>query len=60
MSDNFNFDVSVCIYDKWQLGYADKEKGDEIKKACVIAVIHELEKFGFNPYKDEFWVNANG
>ena len=56
MSDNFKFDIMVTITDRWQLGYGQKERGDEIKKECADAVRVALEKRGFNEYREEFTV----
>ena len=38
MSDHFKFDVMVTITDRWELGFGQKERGDEIKQACADAV----------------------
>lgn len=59
MSDNFNFNIAVSILDRWQLGCGtggQKERGDEIKQACVMAVKKALEEKGFREYRKEFEV----
>ena len=56
MSDNFKFDIMVTITDRWQLGYGQKERGDEIKKECADAVKDILEQRGFCEYREEFTV----
>jgi len=59
MSDHFNFDISVSINDRCELGYEQKERGNEIKQECVNAVKKVLEeKFYFREYREEFWVSA--
>jgi len=59
MSDHFNFDISVSINDRCELGYEQKERGNEIKQECVNAVKKVLEeKFCFREYREEFWVSA--
>ena len=58
MTDNFDFDIHVTINDRWQLGYGQKERGDEIKQRCVYAVKNILEEHGFKEYREDFWVSA--
>ena len=56
MSDHFKFDIMVSITDRWELGYGQKERGDEIKKECADAVRDILEQRGFCEYREEFTV----
>jgi len=56
MSDHFKFDIMVSINDRWQLGYGQSERGDEIKKECAAAVKGVLEQRGFREYREEFTV----
>ena len=61
MSDHFKFEIAVTLYDRWQLGCGrggQKERGDEIKKACEDAVKKALEEKGFQEYREEFSVIA--
>jgi hypothetical protein len=59
MSDHFKFDIQVAIYDRAELEYGQKERGDEIKADCVTAVRKVLEEKGFREYRDEYWVSAS-
>jgi len=56
MSDHFKFDIAVALTDRWNLEYGQKERGDEIKAACVDAVKKALEEKGFREYREEFTV----
>lgn len=58
MSDHFKFDIMVTITDRCELGFGQKERGDEIKKECVEAVKKALEARGFREYREEFTVFA--
>ena len=57
MSDHFKFEITVVISDRWNLEYAQKGRGDEIKQACADAVKKTLEEmFCFREYREDFWV----
>jgi len=56
VSDHFKFDIMVSINERWQLGYGQKERGDEIKRDCANAVRKVLEEHGFKEYREEFSV----
>lgn len=54
MSDHFNFDISVSIYNKWHMAF--EERGKELQDECVQAIEKLLEEKGYRKYREEYFV----
>lgn len=54
MSDHFQFDVHVELYNKWHMAF--EERGTELQQECVKAIEKVLEEKCYRKYRDEFFV----
>jgi hypothetical protein len=54
MSDHFNFEIGVSIYNKWHMAF--EERGEELKQECRAAVEKVLEEKGYRKYREEYHV----